>query len=79
MTVSVSVKGQMVIPAKIRKKYHIKPESKVELIDTGKEIVIIPLPSNPFRQSKGILKGVTTKDLIKARRKERSYEYRKKS
>ena len=78
MTVTVSVKGQMVIPAKIRKKYHIKPESKVELIDTGKEIVIIPIPSNPFRQSKGILKGVATKDLIKARRKERSYEYGKK-
>lgn len=77
MTVTVSVKGQMVIPAKIRKKYHIKPESKVELIDTGREIVIIPIPSNSFKQSKGILKGITSLDLIKARRKERSYEHRK--
>jgi len=74
MPISISSKGQMVIPARIRKKYRIEARSKVELVDTGKEIVIIPLPREPFKSSRGILKGVTTKDLIKVRREERRRE-----
>lgn len=78
MTITVSVKGQMVIPSKIRQKYNIKPQMKVELIDKGDEIVIIPLPRDSIRHSRGILKGVTTEDLIKFRRQERRSEARKK-
>jgi len=74
MPISISSKGQMVIPARIRKKYRIEARSKVELVDTGKEIVIIPLPKEPFKSSRGILRGVTTKDLIKVRREERRRE-----
>jgi len=68
----------MVIPAPIRKKYGIRKNSSVELIDTGEEIVIIPLPDrDSFNASRGILKGVSTKDLIKSRRAERIGEKRK--
>jgi len=74
MPISISSKGQMVIPARIRKKYRIEARSKVELVDTGKEIVIIPLPKEPFKSSRGILRGVTTKDLIRLRREERRRE-----
>lgn len=72
MTVTVSNRGQMVIPSMIRKKYNIKAQSKVELVDTGKEIVIVPIPKDILRQSKGILKGVGSKDIIAARREERN-------
>lgn len=75
MTVTVSTKGQMVIPAEIRKKYNIQPQTKIEIIDKGKELVIIPLPKEPFRDSRGILKGVSTSDLIKFRREERRREH----
>jgi AbrB family looped-hinge helix DNA binding protein len=77
MTVTVSIKGQMIIPSQIRKKYHIQPQTKVEVIDKGKEIVIIPLPKDPFRDSRGILKGISTKDLIKFRRQEKISEQKK--
>lgn len=77
MTVTVSIKGQMVIPSDIRKKYHIKPRTKVEIFDKGKEIVIIPLPDDPVKDSRGILKGVATKDLLKLRQKERVFEKQK--
>ena len=76
MSVVVSVRGQTVIPSEIRKKYKIKAKSKIEFIDTGEEIVIIPLPENSFLESRGILKGVSTKDLIEERRKARKYEHK---
>lgn len=82
MIVTVSTKGQIVIPSQIRKKYNLKPKSKIEFLDRGKEIVLIPLPENPFKSSYGILKGkgISTKDLIDFRRAERKKEnagYRK--
>lgn len=77
MTVTVSTKGQMIIPSEIRKKYHIQPQTKVEVIDKGKEIVIIPLPKDPFRDSRGILKGISAQDLIRFRRQEKVYEQKK--
>jgi len=77
MSVTVSVRGQTVIPSNIRKKYKIGPNSKVEFIDTGKEIIIVPIPSNSFAFSKGILKGISTQDLIAERRRERSREHEK--
>jgi AbrB family looped-hinge helix DNA binding protein len=77
MTLTVSIKGQMVIPTKIRKKYNIQPQTKVELIDKGNEIVIVPLPKDPLRDSRGILKGVSTNDLLKLRRQERRIEQQK--
>lgn len=77
MAVSVSVRGQTVIPAEIRKKYKIFPQSKVEFIDTGKEIILVPVQKNSFKNSFGILKGVSTMDLVSERRREREHETRK--
>jgi AbrB family looped-hinge helix DNA binding protein len=75
MAVTVSVKGQMVIPSRMRKKYGIKPRSRLELIDLGNEIVVIPVMDDSLIKSRGILKNVSTKDLLKARRQERRREY----
>ena len=75
MTVTVSVRGQIVIPSEIRKRYHIKPSSRLEFIDTGKEIVVVPIPKDSFAHSRGLLKGVSTRDLIKARRLARRREH----
>ena len=75
MMVTVSVRGQTVIPSSIRRKYRIGPKSRVEFIDTGKEIVLVPIPPNSFVHSKGILKGLSTNDLVKERRKERLREH----
>jgi AbrB family looped-hinge helix DNA binding protein len=78
MTITVSAKGQMVIPAAIRKRYGIKSQGKVELVDLGKEIVIVPIKQDALKESRGVLKGITTLDLIRQRRKERKLEHLKK-
>ena len=78
MTVTVSVKGQTVIPAELRKRYGIVPNSRIEFIDTGKEIVVVPLPKGDrFKNSFGVLREAGSGDLIKARRKERLRERQK--
>ena len=74
MTVTVSAKGQLVIPAKLRKRYHIRPGSRIEFLDTGQQLVIVPVPKNAkdaFEASRGILKGYSTKEFLQWRRRER--------
>lgn len=78
MTVTVSAKGQLVIPSVIRKRYHLQPKSKVNIVDTGHSIVIVPLPKgDPFLASRGLLKGrFSTKEFLQMRRAERAREHR---
>lgn len=81
MTVTISERGQMVLPAAIRRQYGIGAHSKVEVLDKGGEIVIIPLPKGGFKGSRGLFKGmISSRDLIRMRREERKREdkhYRK--
>ena len=72
MTATLSSRGQLVIPAPLRKRRHLKPGVKFEFIDTGTVIVLVPLPKDPFAASRGILKGILgSSDVIAARRQER--------
>ena len=75
MTITVSARGQMVIPASIRKRYGLRQKSAVELLDLGKEVVIVPIPEKALFKSRGILKGVSTNDLTKERRNLRRREH----
>ncbi len=76
MTVTVSERGQMVLPAAIRKSYGIKAHSKVEVLDKGGEIVIIPIPKGGIEAARGILKGkgLSTAEFLRMRREERKRE-----
>ena len=73
--VMVSSKGQLVIPAAVRKRYGIAPGSRVEVLDTGQEIVLVPLPKDIFRASRGLLKGYSTQEFLRWRRQERQREH----
>lgn len=75
MTVTVSQKGQMVIPASVRKRYRIAPGSQVEVLDTGQEIVLVPIPKEAFRASRGMLKGYSVQEFLRWRRLERQQEH----
>jgi len=55
--VKVTVKGQIVIPAKLRQKYHITKGTRVKVMDRDGEIVIQPLMSNPIEEAMGIFKN----------------------
>lgn len=77
MTIAkTTVKGQVIIPSKLRKKYKIKKGSKVYIHEgEGNVIIIKPLPEDPIEASRGILKGKTS--LLKSLLKERSEEARR--
>ena len=75
MTITVSARGQMVIPASIRKRYGLRQKSTIELLDLGKEVVIVHIPEKSLLKSRGILKGVSTNDLMKERRNLRRREH----
>ena len=54
--VKTTVKGQIVIPAELRKKYHISKGTRVKIEDRDGEIVIKPLLTNPVKEARGIFK-----------------------
>ncbi|MBO8182172.1 MAG: AbrB/MazE/SpoVT family DNA-binding domain-containing protein [Archaeoglobus sp.] len=49
MTVKMSTKGQIVLPAELRKKYKIDVGKEIEILDFGGEIVIVPIPETKGR------------------------------
>lgn len=68
----LSEKGWVVIPNSIRKRYGLKKGDQVNIIDYGDIISIIPLSTDPIKESAGLLKGGSslTKDLIEQRKKD---------
>ena len=74
--VKVSVKGQIVIPAELRSKYGISPGDKVDIRDGDGKILVFPLPKDPIKKARGMLKGETSliQALLKMREEERKRE-----
>ena len=52
-TTKVSMKGEIELPVEIRRKYGIDAGKEVEILDFGKEIVIVPVPKG---RDKGFIK-----------------------
>jgi len=71
-TVTVSSKGQIVMPKKIRDALGIKPKQKVFLKVVQNHAEIIPLPENPTQAFCGIFRNGSslTKSLLKVRKEE---------
>jgi len=67
MPVKVSTKGQLVLPAELRKKYEIEAGKEVEILDFGGEIVIVPVPET---RGRGFVKFKRKLDEIIAEYKE---------
>lgn len=75
-TVTVSSKGQIVMPKEIRDALGIKPKQKVFLKIVQNHAEIIPLPENPVQAFCGIFKegSSLTKSLLKTRKEETKFE-----
>ncbi|TRZ53551.1 AbrB/MazE/SpoVT family DNA-binding domain-containing protein [bacterium] len=76
MNVTVSQKGWVVIPAELRKKYHLKPGTEVAVVDYGGVLSLVPAMRDPIKQGRGLLKDLPslTEDLLKERSEELTRE-----
>ena len=48
-------KGQIVIPAAIRKRYHIEPGTEMQVMEYGGIIYLIPPVEDPIKAACGLL------------------------
>lgn len=60
-TTTISSKFQVVIPKEVRKKLHLSPQQRLQVIEKGGVIMLVP--EGPLRSLKGVLKGMSTKDI----------------
>ncbi len=70
--VTTTVKGQIVIPAPIRKKFGIVKGTPVHVYEEKKRIILEPVHEDPVQKGRGMLKtrGSVLKGLMKDRAEE---------
>ncbi len=75
METYATVKGQIVIPASLRRKYGIKNGTKIIVMDTGDAILLKPVTEQYLKNLQGSLKGRGgLKALVEERHKDRKRE-----
>ncbi len=72
-TVKTLSKGQIVIPVKLRRKYHIKEGSELQVLEYGGMIHLIPPVVDPIKAAVGCLPKRPS--LAKKLRKERAADF----
>jgi len=73
---TVTSKGQLVIPVRLRRKYRIKPGTKVLFVERDHEILIQPVTKEYLQSVCGLFKSETsaTQMLLKERAKDKDRE-----
>lgn len=75
METYATVKGQIVIPATLRRKYGIKNGTKIIVTDGGDAIILKPVTEQYLKNLQGSLKGKGgLKVLMEERRKDKGRE-----
>lgn len=57
MDMRVSIKGQVVIPVELRRKYGLEPGTVLHIVDTGEGILLKPVTEQLVLKLEGVLKG----------------------
>ncbi len=75
-TARVTSKGQLVIPARLRRKYKIEPGTKVLFVERDHEILIQPITKESVRSLCGLFRSETPAivALLKERAKDKERE-----
>ena len=75
-TAYVTIKGRIVVPARIRRKLGIKEGTKVCFIERGRDILFQPITKEYIRSLCGMLKSTTsiTEALMSERKKDKQRE-----
>jgi AbrB family looped-hinge helix DNA binding protein len=73
---TMTSKGQIVVPAKLRKRYGLRPGVKVYFIERNDEILFQPLTKETIQGVHGLLASETsvTKELLQERARDREHE-----
>jgi len=72
MKTRANAKGQIVIPAALRRKYGIEEGTRITVYDNGDSIVLKPITEQYLKKLQGSLKGTgALKALIAERRKDK--------
>ncbi len=78
MTIRLSQKGWVVIPADLRAKHGLKPGSEVRVVDYGGVLSIVPVPADAIAAGLGMLRvrgdDSLTQHMIEEHRHERDRE-----
>jgi AbrB family looped-hinge helix DNA binding protein len=71
-TVKVLTKGQIVIPASIRKRYNIQPGNALQIFEYGNLLYIVPPVKDPVQDAMGCLpkQPSLSKQILKERKKD---------
>ena len=70
-TTSMSVKGQVVIPNKIRKALNLKPNSKLIIFQDGSNILLKPIEEPKIKDFKNLIaKGDEISEKLNLKRKD---------
>ncbi|HSJ58421.1 MAG TPA: AbrB/MazE/SpoVT family DNA-binding domain-containing protein [Anaerolineae bacterium] len=77
-TATVSGKGWVVIPKAMREKHGLEKGSRVQIVDYGEMLMIVPLPDDPVEALHGMFAGgpSLTEELLVERGQERAREER---
>lgn len=70
MKTTVTARGQTVVPAKVRRAHRITPRTRLEWVDDGQTIRVVPLPEDPIAAARGTSKGLRLA-LLTDRKRER--------
>jgi len=60
-TTTISPKFQIVIPKEVRDKLHLSPRQRLQVVEKGGIITLVP--EAPIKSLKGALKGMSKTDL----------------
>ena len=75
MRTTLARRGQTVIPAELRRRYHLEEGSQIEWLDTGAGLMVVPVPPESIRVLRGAGRGERLVERLLAERgRDRSRE-----
>jgi AbrB family looped-hinge helix DNA binding protein len=74
MRSTITERGQTVIPAEIRRQFHLSPADRLEWLVDPQGIRVVPVRNDPIEAFRGQGKGGATERLLRERRDDLSKE-----
>lgn len=74
MRSTITARGQTVIPAEIRKQFHLSPSDRLEWVVDSDGIRVIPVKSDPIAAFRGRGEGGSVARLLAERAQDRNRE-----